>query len=299
MTKAVFTTRVNSIYDDLPEVRYHFPRSYLRSVERVVGDWATYYEPRRTTSDINSSGGRQAYFAMVRVMSIERDPEQEDHFYALVSDYLEFDQAVPFREGNHYYESGLRREDGKTSKGAFGRSVRPIPDKEYDLILRSGFSDLTTGAERPTEKTSAGSADELAVYERPIIQRVVNRPFRDAAFSRQVKQAYDDTCAITGVKLINGGGRSEVQAAHIRPVQHQGPDSVRNGIALSGTVHWMFDRGLVSVDDDHTILVAEDCIPDPVLTMFNPDRRLRLPSPSWLAPHRQFMRYHRETVFKG
>ena len=127
MTKAVFTTRINSIYDDLPEVRYHFPRSYLRSVERVVGDWATYYEPRRTTSDINSSGGRQAYFAMARVMSIERDPEQEDHFYAPVSDYLEFDQAVPFREGNHYYESGLRREDGKTSKGAFGRSVFQIP----------------------------------------------------------------------------------------------------------------------------------------------------------------------------
>ena len=299
MTKAVFTARVNSKYNDLPEIRYQFPRSYLRSVERVVGDWATYYEPRRTTRDLNSSGGRQAYFATAKVTSIERDPEREDYFYALVSDYLEFDQAVPFREGNHYYESGLRREDGKTSKGAFGRSVRPIPDKEYDLILRSGFSDLTTGTERPTEKTSAGSADELAVYERPIIQRVVNRPFRDAAFSRQVKQAYDDTCAITGVKLINGGGRSEVQAAHIRPVQHQGPDSVRNGIALSGTVHWMFDRGLVSVDDDHTILVAEDCIPDPVLTMFNPDRRLRLPSPSWLAPHRQFMRFHRETVFKG
>ena len=299
MTKAVFTARVNSKYNDLPEIRYQFPRSYLRSVERVVGDWATYYEPRRTTRDLNSSGGRQAYFATARVTSVERDPEREEYFYALVSDYLEFDQAVPFREGNHYYESGLRREDGKTSKGAFGRSVRPIPDKEYDLILRSGFSDLTTGTERPTEKTSAGSADELAVYERPIIQRVVNRPFRDAAFSRQVKQAYDDTCAITGVKLINGGGRSEVQAAHIRPVQHQGPDSVRNGIALSGTVHWMFDRGLVSVDDDHTILVAEDCIPDPVLTMFNPDRRLRLPSPSWLAPHRQFMRFHRETVFKG
>ena len=157
MTKAVFTARVNSKYNDLPEVRYHFPRSYLRSVERVVGDWITYYEPRRTTSDINSSGGRQAYFATARVTSVERDPEREDHFYALVSDYLDFDQAVPFREGNHYYESGLRREDGKTSKGAFGRSVRPIPDKEYDLILRSGFSDLTTGTERPTEKTSAGS----------------------------------------------------------------------------------------------------------------------------------------------
>jgi len=299
MTKAVFTARVDSKYNDLPEVRYHFPRGYLRSVKRVIGDWITYYEPRRTTKDTNSSGGRQAYFATAKVTSVERDPEREDYFYALVSDYLEFDRAVPFKEGNHYYESGLRREDGKTSKGAFGRSVRPIPDREYELILRSGFSDLAVGTEMPAEKMSAGLVEEPTVFERPIIQRVVNRPFRDAAFSRQVKQAYNNTCAITGIKLINGGGRSEVQAAHIRPVQHQGPDSVRNGIALSGTVHWMFDRGLVSVDDDHVILVAEDCIPAPVLTMLNPDRRLRLPSPSWLAPHRQFMRYHREAVFKG
>jgi len=41
-------------------------------------------------------------------------------------------------------------------------------------------------------------------------------------------------------------------------VEHRGPDSVRNGIALSGTVHWMFDRGLLSIDDDYAMLVARD-----------------------------------------
>ena len=29
MTKAVFTTKVTPSYDDLPEVRYHFPSRYL------------------------------------------------------------------------------------------------------------------------------------------------------------------------------------------------------------------------------------------------------------------------------
>ena len=37
----------------------------------------------------------------------------------------------------------------------------------------------------------------------------------------------------------------EDEAAHIRPVEHNGPDIISNGIALSGTAHWMFDRGLV------------------------------------------------------
>jgi putative restriction endonuclease len=30
MAKAVFTTKVEPTYDDLPEFRYHFPRSYTK-----------------------------------------------------------------------------------------------------------------------------------------------------------------------------------------------------------------------------------------------------------------------------
>jgi hypothetical protein len=83
----------------------------------------------------------------------------------------------------------------------------------------------------------------------------VSRIMRDRVFRRIVLRAYDQRCAITGLKLINGGGRAEVAAAHIRPVEASGPDIVNNGIALSGTAHWMFDRGLISLSDDLEILV--------------------------------------------
>ena len=73
---------------------------------------------------------------------------------------------------------------------------------------------------------------------------------------------------MTGLKFINGGGRSEVQAAHIRPVEDRGPDSVRNGIALSGTVHWMFDKGLISVDENFDILIAKDRVPTTIDRLF-------------------------------
>ncbi|MBX6321001.1 MAG: HNH endonuclease [Rhodospirillaceae bacterium] len=299
MAKAVLTTRVESSYDDVREVRYHFPRTYLRAMEATVGDWIVYYEPRRLSD--TRQGGRMVYFAIAKVERIEPDPRRPDHFYAHLSGYLEFARAVPFQEGDFYYESALRRPDGRTSKGAFGRAVRLIPDAEFELILQAGFAQ-TLGASVPAREgllLPAGFGEAPATFDRPVIERLVARPFRDAAFAAAVKEAYEGTCAVTGIRLINGGGRTEVQAAHIRPVADRGPDSVRNGIALSGTIHWMFDRGLISITDDYRILLAKGRVPDQVEKLVLPERRLRLPANPNLLPHPQFLRYHRARVFIG
>ena len=299
MSKAVFMTKIDPSYDDLPEVRYHFPKTYLRAVEQTLGDWLIYYEPRRSTAALSSRGGRQSYFGTARLARIEPDRLLPDHFYAYVENFLPFDRPVPFKEGEQYYERQLRREDGGTSKGAFGRAVRPISEAEYNIILRSGFVHVLQ-EEKPAQPLAAFAfAEEPATFERPIVERVVARPFRDAVFSSVVKTAYDNTCAMTGLKIINGGGRSEVQAAHIRPVNESGTDSIRNGIALCGTVHWMFDRGLLSLDDDYNILLAKNAVPETVQRLINPDRRLTLPSQPDYRPHPQWLRYHRETRFKG
>ena len=141
---------------------------------------------------------------------------------------------MPFKDGELYYEQGLRRSDGGTSKGAFGRAVRTITDVEYDTILKSGFvRTLIESGSKPTAEGLPASAfdEEAKLFERPIVEMVVARPFRDAAFAVSVKAAYSNTCAMTGLQIINGGGRAEVQAAHIRPVAAGGSDSVRNGLA--------------------------------------------------------------------
>jgi putative restriction endonuclease len=309
VTKAVLITKVDPTYDDLPEERYHFPRTYLRQMEAAVGDWVIFYEPRRTSGDLARIGGRQAYFATARLESIVRDPERDDHFYGLTMDYLEFDRPVPFKDGLFYYETGLKTVDGSTNRGAFGRAVRNLPDYEYDLILQAGFAHVLGRSERlrvgrdvPEQPLSGFAEDEQAPFElqpRNMVQTISQRPFRDRAFAVAIKSAYSDTCAVTGLKLINGGGRSEVQAAHIQPVAHDGPDSVRNGVALSGTIHWMFDRGLISIDDDYSLLTATSSIPETVARLINPERRLRLPGRPEHRPHPQFLRYHRERVFKG
>ena len=64
-------------------------------------------------------------------------------------------------------------------------------------------------------------------------------------------------------------------------------------------MHWMFDRGLVSIDDDYSLLLVKKAIPTNLLQLFNDDRRLLLPNLPQNWPHRQFLQYHREQVFKG
>jgi putative restriction endonuclease len=231
-------------------------------------------------------------------------PSANEHFYAHVTDYLELDRAVPFKEGEFYYELGLRRTDGATSKGAFGRAVRNISDLEYDVILKAGFQrtlvEVEPGIGPSSEPPSAlRFEEEPKPFERQIVEMVVARPFREAAFAASVKTAYANTCAMTGLQIINGGGRAEVQAAHIRPVAAGGSDSVRNGLALSGTIHWMFDRGLVSVDDNFTILIASSRLPSSITRLLSEDRKLALPNRPEISPHPAHLRYHRENIFKG
>jgi putative restriction endonuclease len=299
MAKGVFTTKVTPSYDDLPERQYHFPRTYLNQVRQTIGDHIIYYEPRRATAELSSRGGRQVYFGVARVRDVVEDRTQPDSYYALVDNYLDFDRPVPFADGDHYYERILRKEDGSTNKGAFGRAVRIVPDAEFDLILKAGFAPVLEG-QAPELATGAPELDEPEVpFERPIVEMTVSRRFRERSFMYNVRSAYENRCALTGLRLINGGGRPEVQAAHIQPVAADGPDSVRNGLALSGTVHWMFDRGLVSVGDDHKILLAKNSVPEDAGRLLNGSGLINLPNDSTLYPNPYYLKFHRDKVFKG
>jgi putative restriction endonuclease len=86
---------------------------------------------------------------------------------------------------------------------------------------------------------------------------------------------------------------------HIRPVAERGPDSPRNGLALSRTCHWMFDRGILSLDDDGKILMADKLVPDPVKRMIRSEGYIHMPESRIWHPHATYLRFHRENVFKG
>lgn len=292
MTKAVFTTKSNSEYDDVREERYHFPAYYLGRVQQAVGDMIVYYEPRR-------GNGRSAYIAVARVESVYPDPVRDDHYYARIVDHMNFDQMVPFRHGDELFESSLRSTGTTGLSGEFRNAVRLIPDHELEAILAAGYM-MPLAQEDNGRETAQGFAEEAIEFQRPIVEQLIRRPFREAAFSRQVKAAYGNRCAFTGLDMRNGGGRAEVDAAHIKPVGegHNGPDSIRNGLALTKTVHWMFDRGLLSIDSDFKILVAKPLVPQPILRLLDPSGHVLLPEQAQDRPHPAFLEYHRNNIFK-
>lgn len=296
MSKGVFTTKVNPTYDDVPEERYHIPHTYLKQAQQTVGDWIVYYEPRRQDDSPDGRAGRSVYFATAYVDRIEPDPRKANHYYAFVGQYLEFVHAVPFKSGREYFEAKLRGPDDRTNRGAFQRAVRTMDEHEYQAILHAGFKGVWDPEAPSVEHMVSEEAPEYGVARQ---RRIIARPVRDQAFTHVVQTAYNQTCAMTGLKLINGGGRCEIEAAHIRPVADNGPDSPRNGLALSRTAHWLFDRGLVSLADDGEILIAKRLLPKEAARLLNRDRHILTPPRIQDHPHPLFLRYHRENIFKG
>jgi len=249
--------------------------------------------------------GTRGYFAIARVQDVTRDPSAPEMYLALIEpgSYLDFASYVPFNEAAGPVERGLLNEHGKIS-GRAQAAVRPISLQDFNRIVDRGLGDTDTVLPRVGLPNPIGGFEESQVpfgseTPRDRIQQLTNRIVRDRIFRRVILKAYDERCAITGLRLINGGGRAEVDAAHIRPVVLNGPDVVNNGIALSGTAHWMFDRGLISLSDDLDILVSRHVNDiDSVRGFINRDGRASLPLRLADRPHPRFLTWHREHCFK-
>jgi putative restriction endonuclease len=255
MGYCVFMLRPDSIYDDSPAEQYQFPKQYLGRAQDAVGDWIVYLESKK----VRDSRG---YFAIARVQKIILDPKAPDMFLAVIEpgSYLDFARPVPFSDRDGPIERGLLNERGRLS-GRAQSAVRPISSADFLSIIKNGLDETEQVPPRlDVAEPVPGFAEDQASYapetERRRLQQMTSGVVRDRIFRRVVLRAYDERCAITGFKFINGGGRAEVDAAHIRPVQHNGPDTINNGIALCGTAHWMFDRGLIRAFSGGTATTA-------------------------------------------
>lgn len=289
----VLTHKEGSEYDDQPWEYYHFPNSYRALVERHLGDWFVYYEPRR-------NGGRQAYVALGRLTTMWPDETRLGHFYVGVANHEPFYEPVPWRDArtNLTFERGLQHPDQRTNSGLFQRAVRELSQAEFDTIVRLGFS--TDEANEAIPLPIAAEDGSLpAIAERPLVEVVMQRRVRDRAFARRVQLAYQQTCAFTGLRVVNGGGWTEMEAAHIRPVEKDGPDTVRNGLALSRTMHALFDRGFLTLSNEFEIIEAKSApLPDQIRQLLPKNRLARVPNEPQLRPHRAFLEFHRASVFK-
>lgn len=125
---------------------------------------------------------------------------------------------------------------------------------------------------------------------------------REARFAFAVLPAYDFTCALTGYRMVAEDGTTILDAAHIQSFSHGGPCTVGNGLALSKTAHWLFDRGFWSLSDQLHVLVKKQDFhetgslglllkPKDGLALKKLPGILYRPEPSFLAWHRAKHRF--------
>ena len=136
-----------------------------------------------------------------------------------------------------------------------GASVRAISLDDAQRILELGHSGelVTTGYGLASDHADPGDvAAERAT-------RLVTAIERDARFRRRVMSAYEFRCSVSGFgigELPLGRATRLIDAAHIRPVNKQGSDAVSNGIALTPTIHRLFDEGLFTLGSSPEGLVV-------------------------------------------
>lgn len=251
MRAIVLESFVGSNYADSPD-SYEFPPQYLRHFDPLTRGEpivAVIYEPRGEQNQ-----GRMAYvgWALLREAPTPsgRASKRGQPLYRVrySERYREFDRVVPREATGEPIETwlrGLPRGRGR-NVATFGRAVRPLIEPDMELIFSLGFPNGVNRALIEPDP-SHQFAEALTTDERT--RRLVNAVQREAGFRDDVLAAYLHRCAISGLSVGPSPARAQglLDAAHIRPVASQGADSVSNGLALTPTLHRLFDRGLFTL----------------------------------------------------
>lgn len=79
---------------------------------------------------------------------------------------------------------------------------------------------------------------------------------RSGLFKREISKVYKNTCAISNLRVDALADISMIDACHTIPFSESYNDTITNGIALCPNLHRAFDRWLISISNDYTVIVS-------------------------------------------
>ncbi len=120
---------------------------------------------------------------------------------------------------------------------------------------------------------------------------------RGSLFKRKIPKIYNNTCCISGMKVDASINVSMIDACHIIPFSESYNDTITNGIALCPNLHRAFDRGLIGINDDYTVIVSSKFVESTQaayqLKVFE-GKQILLPSSEKYYPHIENLKMHRK-----
>ncbi|WP_420182092.1 HNH endonuclease [Haloarcula sp. KBTZ06] len=179
----------------------------------------------------------------------------------------------------------LREEGDRLILPEWGSRAAAYAD---DTITEPDNAQIT--AARKELKTALDSEPPESI---PVDYNTVEQIARERAFREAIRDAYDERCAVCGTRRETPDGRPEVEASHIRPKSEDGPDDLRNGIALCKLHHWAFDNGWFTITDDYRISVTDSSSRDGYTEFASLDgKRIELPDDHRMRPAVKYLNWN-------
>jgi putative restriction endonuclease len=124
---------------------------------------------------------------------------------------------------------------------------------------------------------------------------------RSSTWPAAVIEAWDRQCAFCGFDGQAGGVPVGLEAAHIRWFTVDGPDDLDNGLALCSLHHKLFDRGVLGLADDLTVVVSQRFSARTLQgrAVYDLHGHRLSPRPGTPQPAGAHVTWHREQVFHG
>ena len=209
---------------------------------------------------------------IIRAEEITEEDESQTIYYL---DYLR-------NNGTALYDKLDKVIEDYPINGGYGIFEGTIPEFEEKVSKLAKPDDCEVAIDNTVTNKIATSVDNMASL------------FNAVSFRDFIMVGYDNLCAITGT-VIRYESYMNLEAAHIKPKSHGGLFLPNNGMALCRDLHWAFDKGFFTLDDDLKVVVHPK-IESEYLNSFN-GKQIRIPSNQFFVPDLDNVRYHRENVY--
>lgn len=259
---------INWSYDNMKKVKpgdlvFSFAQTEVKAIGYATSEAYTAPKPDGFSEIWNKTGWK-----------VDVDFEYLKHPFRLKEHLNEFKPFLPEKY------SPISLNNGNGNQGCY---LAHIPNKfAAYLIDKSGV------VEEIEAGTIVENYEESRTTERSatVAQRVGQNIFK-----RRLIQKYGARCQLTGIAIPE-----LLRASHIKPWSDSNNNerlNPNNGLLLIGDVDILFDRGLITFDDDGNVLFAKKEIKNYFDQRNLPRRINNIP-----AEAKTYLSFHREKIFK-